>query len=408
MARKGERIQLVQGQLAEFSFPWYGEISLSAQGKPVAWDESWPAAAIAVSPELLPALDIELGDSITLGNAEWTVHALIDEMPGVGLNGLQIAPTVLLPASETERSGLVQIGAQVNIRCLVTLPEDADAEAIFKHIQQEWQLPDWSRRQFAGEPGEELRLRTYRDQEEELQEAYSQLDKFLGLLAVFMALLAGIGVAVMTRALVLGQREALGLLPVLGADVKRLVRIFLIQLLAISLLASTVGYALGEFAVHGLLTVAADYVPVTLAWSWSLTRVLLALLIGVGTALIGGSSSLVALVGLKPLAVLRGDAMPSLAGGRQFVVTMAMLAAIWVTCWWQTAHALYSVLLVLALVVIAALIVGIGRFGLLLLGGLWLRYTHAGPWLRANGAVVRIKPPCSSPLACQWFCSPLY
>ena len=56
-----------------------------------------------------------------------------------------------------------------------------------QQLQQQWQLPDWSRRQYAGEPGAELRIRSYQDQEEQLQQAYDQLDRFLGLLAVFIA-----------------------------------------------------------------------------------------------------------------------------------------------------------------------------------------------------------------------------
>ena len=78
------------------------------------------------------------------------------------------------------------------------------------------QLPEWSRQQFVGEPGEEVRIRSYHDQEERLRTVFSQLDKFLAVLAVFMVTLAGIGVSAMVRAIILGQRDALGLLPVLA------------------------------------------------------------------------------------------------------------------------------------------------------------------------------------------------
>ena len=65
----------------------------------------------------------------------------------------------------------------------------------------------------------------------------------------------------------MGQRR-LGLLPVLGAEVPRLVRIFVIQILVMSVMAALIGFGLGEWAVLGVRD-GCDYVPVDLEWSWS-------------------------------------------------------------------------------------------------------------------------------------------
>ena len=289
-------------------------------------------------------------------------------MPGVGLDGFQLAPAVMMPAISGDKSGLLQFGARLRYRCLIQLPPQADADAVVQQLQQQWQLPDWSRRQYAGEPGAELRIRSYQDQEEQLQQAYDQLDRFLGLLAVFMALLASIGVATMTRALIMGQREALGLLPVLGAEVPRLVRIFVIQILVMSVMAALIGFGLGEWAVLGLLGMAADYVPVDLEWSWSTLSLVLALVIGPGLALIGGSSSLVALVGFKPLPILRGDDLPRLGQWRLGLVALAMFLTAWGLSWWQSGSLVLASILVGSLLLIALLILGCGRLLLLLMG----------------------------------------
>ena len=128
MARAADRSQLVQVQLAEPVFPWYGAVSLrDGSGQTMAWSEVPPEGA-AVMPELLNSLDVSVGDTITIANAEWQVVATIEDMPGIGIDGFQMAPTVLLPAVSTERSGMVQFGSRLRYHGLVQLPPTADPD----------------------------------------------------------------------------------------------------------------------------------------------------------------------------------------------------------------------------------------------------------------------------------------
>ena len=67
MARFGQQSQLVQVHLAEELFPWYSTLQLQGADGPLSWQQDWPADAVAVRPELLQTLGIDLGDQIHLG-----------------------------------------------------------------------------------------------------------------------------------------------------------------------------------------------------------------------------------------------------------------------------------------------------------------------------------------------------
>ena len=137
-------------------------------------------------------------------------------------------------------------------------------------------------------------------------------------------------------------------------------------MLCISAIAAILGYGFGEALVVMLLALAEPWLPVTLAWSWSIGAVLLALGIGPGLALIGGSNPLMALVGVKPLAMLRGDAIPALNRWRQGAVFALMLVAAWGLCWWQGGDALIALWIVLILLAVAGIVMGLGKLSLLI------------------------------------------
>ena len=77
-------------------------------------------------PELLTALGVAVGDRIVIGQATFTIRAVLAKEPGRGMGGFSLGPRVLMDYADLPSTGLLSFGSRAGRQLLAKVPEDAD------------------------------------------------------------------------------------------------------------------------------------------------------------------------------------------------------------------------------------------------------------------------------------------
>lgn len=246
-----------------------------------------PAAAapapgtVWMEPRLLGQLQVSVGDTVTLGDADFRVAAVLTGEPLAGGGILfSVAPRLMLALEDLESTGLVQPASRVNYRYLYAggAGEVQALRAAFERLRA---------------PGE--RIQDVEDAQPELRRSLERARSFLSLAALVSVLLAGVAIAMSARRFIARHLDGCAVMRCLGARGATLLRLYGLQLLWLGLAAAVAGSALGYLAQHGLERIIGGMVGMSLP-----APSLYPLVSGVSTAL-------VALLGfaLPPLLHLR-------------------------------------------------------------------------------------------------------
>ncbi|QPL47202.1 ABC transporter permease [Halomonas sp. A40-4] len=365
MISRDDRFQPASLKAVDDIYPHYGSsrVDLGNGTEQVA---SGPSAGEAwADPRLAQLIDIEIGDSVQVGQTELTISGIIereaDQSGGFG----SFNPRLMLNTADLEATGLVQEGSRVEFEILAAGPPQA--------LDAVQGLLDELRR-------EGVEVSDVRVDQPQLGNALERAESYLGLAGLAAVLLAGVAVAMSTRRYVERHLDTAALLRCFGASQHQLVVIFSIQLLGLALVASLLGAVLGLAGQALLLWLLASFLPMTLP-----PPGIMPLGLGVLTAfavLIGfAGPTLLRIKRVSALKVLRRELDP-LPPAAWLVVSVASLVfggLLW----------LYSGSLPLAMALLvggAALLGVLWGISMLLLNGV-LRGVQAlsgkGPWTQA-------------------------
>jgi putative ABC transport system permease protein len=261
-----------------------GGEEFTAQGIP-ARGEAW------VEPRVLRELDARIGDAIHLGNRRFTVTRIVRFEPDRAGNLFQLAPRILLNATDLPATGLITPASRVRYRLLLAGPEGA-IKAYRKQVQQRLA------------PGE--RLLDVRDARPELRAALNRARQFLGLAAVTAVLLAGAAISVAARHYAEQQADASAVMRCLGASGRAVLLTFATRVLWLALVASLAGCLLGFFAQQLLALLLAHWFTASLPAA-SAGPVLIGTATGVVTVTGFALPYLLTLARVPPLRVLRHE-----------------------------------------------------------------------------------------------------
>jgi putative ABC transport system permease protein len=264
-----------------------GGIPENAAGIP-ARGEVW------AEPSLLARLGAAVGDEIEIGRLRLRVARTLEFRPDEGWRLMELAPTALLHYDDVLASGLLAPGSIVEHVGLYA----GDAPAL-EAFQRE--LTPLLR------PQDELE--DYRSGRPEVGAAVRNAERFLVLAALVSVLLGGVAVAMAARRFVARRLDAVALMKCLGARHREVLRLNLIQLLALVVVAGVVGCAIGFVAQFGLTALLADFIEAQLpppSVQGAVLGPLTALAVAIGCAL----PPLLQLGGVPPARVLRNDVGP--------------------------------------------------------------------------------------------------
>ncbi len=228
----GERLQLAEVKAVSDGYPLRGVLRISdtAFGDDEATTGIPAPGELWVEPRLLQLLDLEIGDSVDLGTSTFTIRKFIRYEPDRAGDLFSVAPRVMMNSSDLDATGLIGIGALVSYRILIA--GDSDSIESYRDVIK--------KRLRAGE-----QLLSIEEGRPELNTALRSAQQFLGLAALISVLLAGVAVATVANRFSSRHLNTSAMMRCLGASQDTIIRLFTMEMLWLSLLASSVGCLLG-------------------------------------------------------------------------------------------------------------------------------------------------------------------
>jgi len=293
MVFSGDRNTLVEVKAVGQDYPLRGQLRTadSIDAKDAAVNDIPVPGEVWLDKQLMTLLGLTPGDSLALGNSEFTVSRVLMFEPDRAISAFSIAPRLLMNESDLASTGLLQPGSLARYRFLVAGEEITVAR--FKALVESM-------------GGTGIRLRDAEDAGPRFRLALERAERFLGLAALVSVLLSGVAVVRAARHFTERHLDAAAVLRCLGASQNTIAITFTMVLLLLGITASVAGAALGYVGQLGF----AALLPATLQIQLpppSLKPLLAGLVFGL-VVLIGFSlPTLLRLRGVPTLRVLRRD-----------------------------------------------------------------------------------------------------
>lgn len=323
---------LVSAKAVSDAYPLRGEVIIADQpfvrGFPI--ESGPPSGEVWLESRALSALNIQVGDSVFVGEAELRVGRIIIAEPDRQQGGMldNAGPRLMLSMDDVALTNVVQLGSRVSYRYLFA---SDDAESLDSFSQ-------W----FEEEYDEVYRLRDVRDESEEISDALNKAESFLLLGSLFAVLLAGVAIALTAKRYSERHYDYVAILKTLGCTSGQIGFIYLSIQFVLAVAAMVVGCVLGWGIHHvilrllqSVLTVdlpAAGYQPFVIG---SLTAVICLLSFAL--------PPLLALRETPPLRVLRKD-MSQQKISANIPYVFGILGSIFLIYWYSQDLVLTSVL----------------------------------------------------------------
>ncbi len=236
----GDRTELVSAKAVSPGYPLRGEMGIAerAYGEARASGGSLSSGQVWLDPRLFGRLDVAVGDELPLGRRSFEVAGSLEHEPDRSGGLFDLAPRVMLRLADLEATGLISPASRVDHHLLLA----GAAQAVAEYRQ-------WAE----ARAGRQIEVNGVEDARPELRSALDRAGVFLGLAAVLAVLLAGAAVAVAVYSFSAREADAGALLRVFGGSQRLVAGTLLLRLLAVGLLASVMGVALGWLAQSGLV-----------------------------------------------------------------------------------------------------------------------------------------------------------
>ncbi|MDZ7662623.1 ABC transporter permease [Thiohalophilus sp.] len=340
--------QLVEVKAVSQGYPLRGTLRVS--DTPFAADQATttiPAQGdIWVDARLLPLLDIEMGDKVSLGNKRFTLRKVLRYEPDRGGDMFSVAPRVLMNSRDLDATGLIGTGSRVSYRVLIAGSRE--------------QIEDY-RRNLEQRLRDNERLLTVEEGRPELNTALQRARQFLGLAALISVLLAGVAIATVAYRFTRRHLDTSAMLRCLGAAQRTIIALFSLEMIWLALLASTVGCVLGFFTQY-VITELLDQLLIARLPPPSFKVILPGYATGIVLLMGFALPPLLALRAVPPLRVLRKEMMPQPVSG--WILYLAVVICMVLLLYWQIGN-LKLVALVFGGMLVTLLVLTGAAYGLI-------------------------------------------
>lgn len=209
-------------------YPFYGEIKLDP---PAPLTTALTADTIAVSDDVLLRLHLKTGDTLQLGGKPFRIIGLVTLEPDRMLGSLNVGPRVMMTREGLDKTGLMLPGSRAAERFLFRLQSGAPGIA---------EIRDQLKKAFP-----EALIADYRETHPIITQGLGRATTFLSLVSLITLIVGAIGVATAMHAHIQQRMDSIAIMKCLGARSIHLMRIYLIQTVALGLAGGLLGVAFG-------------------------------------------------------------------------------------------------------------------------------------------------------------------
>ena len=226
-----ERRTLVEVKAVDQRYPLYGALLLDPPETGVLEPRNgvWGAA---VDQTLLDRLGLAVGDSITVGEATFTIRAIIQREPDKIAMALAFGPRLLISTGALASTGLIQPGSVVRYAIALRLAPGTNTAAVQRAVQERFAQEGW----FIRTPAEATPV---------LKRFLDNLTDFLSLVGLTALLIGGIGIANGVKAFLNERLPTIAILKCLGTSRRVILATYFWQVAFLALLGIILGLVLG-------------------------------------------------------------------------------------------------------------------------------------------------------------------
>lgn len=304
-------------------YPFYGEVEL----RPAATlqEALTPESAVATE-DLLLRLGVEVGDRVKLGRSWLRIAGVLTVEPDRMTGSFNVGPRLMLSRQALAETGLIARGSRAAQRYLYKLPEQGLSVEQARQTLIE-AFPDWA-------------VADYREVNPTIRRGLDRATNFLSLVSLVAMIVGALGVAMAMHSHLQQRLDTIAIMKCVGARSAQILRIYLVQTLALGAAGSLAGLALGLAAQSWAPALIANYFPELPALEWQPWSAAQAAAVGILTTLLFSVPPLLSIRQVRPALIFRREmerlqqspaerlraSGPSLAAGAVIVAGLAAVA----------------------------------------------------------------------------------
>ncbi|KOO04394.1 ABC transporter permease [Vibrio nereis] len=259
MAFSDNAMKLITVKSVDSQYPLRGEMLLSDDKNTfthVKPGELW------LDERLFSQLSVNIGDAVTVGDADFVVSGRIVEEPGLSFNPFRQMPSAFIHDTDLDKTGAVQLGSRVRFSLFI----NGDDRAISRLKEQVTLTPS----------------DRWRDQNSasRTNEVFQRTEQYLSLTVAIVVIMAATTLVLTCQHYVSTRRKTIAMLKSLGASRAWIGRWLSIQVLILLLTATVLGIAIGVLLEVALRVPLVDLLPDPLP-SYGLSPALIAVMTSV-------------------------------------------------------------------------------------------------------------------------------
>ena len=342
-----DETQFVGIRAIEGDFPFYGTLL----SEPVEASTNFRTSPEAlVDDGMLLQYELEIGDSIKLGEATFVIGGRLKSAFGSAAIGGTFAPTVYISKQYLNDTRLVQPGSLVEHDHFYKTPIDFDAD--------EWKAG--KRKQFRDES---VRIETIEDRKENLNEAFSNLNSFLNLVALVSLLLGCIGVASSVLIYVKTKIPSIAVFRCLGMKGNQAFSIYFLQIFILGAIGVLIGAFLGSLIQMYLPVLFKDFLPYEVEMAFSPRAVVEGIVVGIVITTLFALGPLLNVRDISPLQTLRvsDSGEKRKLSPLKVLVYLAIVVAIFLFLWRLTGYWQDGAVMTVGLLIAFLILIGVSK-----------------------------------------------
>ena len=225
MAFSDNAMQLVTVKAVESNYPLRGEMVLkgadNASSNHVKPGELW------LDERIFAQLEVEIGDNVTIGNADLTITGRITQEPGLSFNPFQQMPAVLIHNDDIDATGAIQPGSRVSFRLFLN-----GDDAKLKVAQDSVELT----------PSDRWRTQ---DSASRTNDMFASTTQYLSLTVAIVVIMAATTLVLTCQHYVASRRKTIAMLKSLGASNPWIIKWLSVQVSLLIVIGAVLGIAIG-------------------------------------------------------------------------------------------------------------------------------------------------------------------
>lgn len=286
-------------------YPFYGTVDLDP-AMPLA--KALAEDGVAVGGDLLIRLGLKVGDRIQLGDASFTIRATVVSEPDRLSGSFAAGPRILLSQKQLESTNLLAPGSRSGQRFLFRLPTRSDEAVAKLKTRVEAALP-------------EAQVTDYRETNPAITTALDRSTALLSLVSLVALVLGAAGVAMAMRTHLLQRMDGIAIMKSLGAQTAHILRIYVLETLALGLAGGVVGVAFGVAVQMVLPLMLAKLLGMKPELHLSAASIAAGMLTGVVVTLLFTLPPLLDIRKVRPITIFRRNMEGAPASFRQRILT---------------------------------------------------------------------------------------